>query len=683
MKNLFILIVISFTAFLIPDEASAQNRRLERADQAFEMRQYNEAVELYRRAYNRVRRNDRREGIRILFQQGMCYKYLNESRRAETFFRRAIRGNYPDPIAIYYYAEALMQNEKYELAKEQFQLYAEKVPDDWRGPHGVASVEKALHLIENPGLYEVNLERSFNSRMNDFGPTFADHRSSIVIFTSSRDGAVGSKTDPWTGQNFTSLFVSYLDRRGDWSTPALLDEGPINTVFNEGAPSVNASGTELYFTRCQAVPDIDMGCRIFKSRRDGANWGEPREVVLVSDSSVSIGQPAISHDDMRLYFVSNMPGGVGGKDIWVAERESPGGDFKNPRNLGEPINTPGDEMFPYVREDGTLYFASNGHPGLGGLDIFFSQPQGNTWTEPKNMGTPVNSPGDDFGITFRRGEDSGYFSSARSERGARGDAIFSFYLAPVEFTLQGTIRDDSTKRVIPGAQIQLIGSDGSFAQTESTDQGEFLFDKNRIQQNTSYEILVSKERYFNARGQETTMGIVRSRDFVYDFYLEPIPYTPIELPEILYEFARWELLPQYKDSLNGLINTLKDNPDIVIELVSHTDSRGTHELNDTLSQRRAQTVVDYLVEKGIAPQRMVAVGYGKRVPRTIENTIVRDGFTFTAGTVLTEEYINRLPSEQHRDVAHQLNRRTEFRVLDEDYTPGERDPGNVPIRRGD
>ena len=681
MKKLFFLIFVSLIFFFLPDTAEAQNRRLERADRAFELRQYSKAVDQYRRAYNRVRRKDRREGVRILYQQGLCYKYMNDYRRAEVFFRRAVRGNYPDPIAIFYKADAMMKNGKHEQALDQFKLYKEKVPDDWRGDWGIRSVEITMELMENPGLYEVSFERVFNSRQDDFAPAFGDQRGSILIFTSSREGAVGSETDPWTGQNFTSLFVTYQDRRGDWSNPALLDEGPINTEFNEGAPSINSSATEMYFTRCQSLPDKELGCRILFSERHGAEWGEPVELNLISDSTISVGHPAISHDDMSLYFVSDMPGGEGGRDIWVAERERAGGDFINPRNLGPEINTPGDEMFPYIREDGTLFFASNGHPGLGGLDIFYSVREPDGWSKPINMGTPINSQADDFGIVFRRNTESGFFSSNRSERGSRGDAIFTFMIPPVEFTMAGIVRDDSTKQELPGAQIQLIGSDGSFAQVETNQSGEYFFDKARIRENTTYEILVSKEKYFNVRGQQSTIGVERSRDFINDFSLEPIPDEPIELPEILYDFARWELLPQYQDSLNGLITTLQDNPEIVIELASHTDSRGTDEVNDTLSQRRAQSVVDYLIERGINPARLVAVGYGKRVPRTIERAIVRDGFRFEAGVVLTEGYINRLPTERHRDVAHQLNRRTEFRVIGEDFVPGDarREEGPIQI----
>jgi peptidoglycan-associated lipoprotein len=676
----FLFLIVSFIFLFQPQQIQAQARRLEKADQAFKDRQYSEALDLYRKAYRKVQRKDRREGVRVLFQTGMCHKYLNEPSRAEAFFRRAIRGNYPDPVAILYYAQMLHQNGKYDEAAQQYALYSEKVPDDWRGPNGVESIKVAREILENPGLYEVNLPKAFNSRFDDFAPAFGDNRNSILIFTSSRDGAVGTKQDAWTGQNRSSLFVSYEDRKGDWGTPVLLDEGPINTEFNEGAPSVNASGTQLFFTRCMSIPNTDMGCRIFTADRQGPNWGEPSEVVLVADSTISVGHPAISPDEMRLYFVSDMPGGYGGKDIWYAERRSPNGAFENPRNLGPLINTPGDEMFPYVKENGDLYFSSNGHPGLGGMDIFVAKMDGNSWEKPENLGIPINSQADDFGIVFKKGTENGYFSSNRSERGTRGDAIFSFNLAPVEFTISGIIRDDSTKTILPGAQIQLIGSDGSFAQAESDEKGAYKFDKSKIKQNTSYQLLVSKNKYFNQRGQETTLGIVRSRDFVYDFYLAPIPYTPIELPEILYDFARWELLPQYQDSLNGLIRTLQDNPTITVEIASHTDSRGTDASNDTLSQRRAQSVVDYLIERGIDSRRLVAAGYGKRVPRTIDKTIRREGFTFNSGTVLTENYIRSLPTERHRDVAHQLNRRTEFRVLSDDFVPDRQRIDTPPVQ---
>ncbi|MBS4012985.1 MAG: OmpA family protein [Bacteroidetes bacterium] len=669
MKNRQMIRLLFFTilTLLLSTGASySQSRKLEKADRAFELHQYNQAVELYNKAHRKVSRKNKSEGARVTFQIAMCYKFMNQPRRAENTFRRAIRQNYPDPIAILYLAEAMLQNEKYEEALIEFNKYKEKKPDDTRAELGINSAKFAIEMLENTSRYEVEISKRFSSRSSDFTPAFADHLESSLIFASSRDGALSDKTDPWTGENFTSLFISFLDRQGNWSNPALLDEGPVNTQFNEGAPSFNATFTTMYITRCPSDPGKRYGCRIFASNLAGSDWGEPSEVVLFNDTTISVGHPAISPDELTLYFVAELPEGKGGKDIWIAKRTTPSGSFEKISLLDSVINTAGDEMFPYLRHDGVLFFSSTGHAGLGGLDIFYSQPQGNTWTKPVNLGVPINSSGDDFGIVFFRGKESGFFSSNRGRAGT--DNIYSFVLPPLLFTLRGTVRDDITKEPIDDVTVQMIGSDGTIVQSETDKQGRFLFDKNQVRQDTRYDILISKEKYFSARGQETTVGISRSRDFVNDFYLAPIPQKPIELPQILYEFASFELKPQYQDSLRGLIQTLQDNPKLIIELASHTDSRGTHDYNDTLSQKRAQTVVEFLVSNGIDKDRLVAKGYGKRVPRKIEKVIERDGFTFEEGTELTEKYISSLPTEKQRDVANQLNRRTEFRVLSEDYS---------------
>ncbi len=689
-KYSFLFISIIILGLFIPEQAYSQSRRLQKADNAYELEQYSEALDLYMKAYRRARRKDRKEGARIIFRTAMCYKYLNQPRRAEIAFRRAIRQNYSEPLAQLYLAQAMLENEKYEDAIVEFEKYLEEHPDDELAKLGIQSAKFAMEMKDNPGRYEIDMNRKLNSRQSDFTPAFADHRQSSLVFASTQNDAVGDQTDPWTGENFSSFFISYQDRKGDWSKPVLLDEGPINTKFNEGAPSFNATYTEMYFTRCPSVSGKNLGCRIYKSSLEGANWGEAVQIDLIEDSLISVGHPAISPDEMSLYFVTEMPGGKGGKDIWVASRDNPSGEFSKITNLDSVINTPGNEMFPYVRHDGVLYFSSNGHPGMGGLDIFYTMPDGDSWTEPVNFGVPVNSSGDDFGIVFYQGKESGFFSSSRGRTGISN--IYSFDLPPLLFTLGGVVRDDETKKELEDVTIQLIGSDGTLLQKETDEQGRYLFNENEINQDTKYDLLVSKEKYFSERAEESTIDINRSRDFVYDFYLEPIPKTPIELPEILYDFASWELKEQYQDSLTGLVQTLEDNPGLIIELASHTDSRGAHEYNDTLSQKRAQAVVEFLVDKGIDERRLIAKGYGKRVPRKIEETIERDGYVFEEGTEITEEYIESLPTEDHKDAAYQLNRRTEFKVLSEDFKPDDEDENKieekqkerntVPDRRG-
>lgn len=662
-------IIVFFFLFLsfLPSEVVGQHRRTLRADKAFEQKQYHEAITQYRKAYNKVGSKNRVEGARLVFQLAKCYRLTNNQRQAEPWFLRATRLGYPDPKAYLYLADAQMSNEKFEDALKHYRRYQELVPDDPLGGRGIESAKMALEGMQGNGRYVFEAIRSLNSRYDDFTPAFGDRQNNSLVFASSREGAIGERKDPWTGGNHTSLFVSFQDRSGAWSNPVLLDEGPLNTEFNEGAPSLNSTGTEMFFTRCLRSPDADLGCRIYSSRREGSQWGTPREVVLVRDSLISVGHPAISPDELELFFVSDMPGGQGGKDIWVSRRRAPGDSFGPPQNLGPEINTPADEMFPYLRDDGTLYFSSDGHPGYGGLDIFSSVRSPEGWSKPQNLGIPFNSPGDDFGIVFSFQTERGFLSSNR--RGSRGYDLYSFMLPPLEFEISGTVRDENTRAILTGATVQLVGSDGTLVQAETDSRGMYVFGKNLVRENTHYDLLVSKERYFSVRTSRSTENITSSNNFVHDFLLAAIPKTPVTLPEILYEFGSWELQPQFKDSLNFLIRTLEDNPNIVIELASHTDSRGTDALNDTLSQRRAQAVVEYLIENRIDPARLEARGYGKRVPRVIEKDLKLNGLEIKAGTVLNDAYINSLRSEQQRDAAHQLNRRTEFRVIGEDFKP--------------
>jgi peptidoglycan-associated lipoprotein len=369
-----------------------------------------------------------------------------------------------------------------------------------------------------------------------------------------------------------------------------------------------------------------------------------------------------------LFFSSDLANGQGGKDLWVAIRKSAGEQFGKPLNLGPNINTPGDEMFPFLRNDTTLYFSSNGHPGMGGLDLFRSTLVNGQWGPPINMQYPMNSAGDDFSIVFNPEEDKGFFTSNR--RGGRGsDDIYSFVNPPVLFTIQGIVKDDNTLQVVPGAVIKMVGSDGTSIEAKTDTRGIYSFNKAQVKPRTTYELLCVKDNYFNKKARETTVGLETSKDFTIDFTIEPIPDKPVVLPDILYDLAKWDLKPQYQDSLQGLIKTLDENETIIVELASHTDSRGSDESNDVLSQKRAESVVNYLIDRGIDPERLVAKGYGERVPRRLAKDVTKDGFSFTTGTLLTTTYIDSLASKPQQEAAHALNRRTEFRVLSKDYVP--------------
>ncbi len=674
-NNTRILPLLLLLIVLIPTVSiRAQNRQLEAAESLFNTGKYTVAIDKYKKAYSKARKN-RSEKAYISYKIGECYRFTNEMKRAEAQYKRSYRSNYhkEDPILLIRYADALRFNEKYEEALPLYQAFLEIKPNDPKAINGKKSCELATKWLENPSNHQIENQKKINSREDDFAPAWADNQVfNSILITSNRDGATGKDTDDWTGKDFSDLFITKKDVKGKWSQPVLIDETEvINTDANEGAGSMNAQSNRLYFTRCaEALEEGDgfKGCQIYVSKRTGKSFGEPRYLNLAGDSADANGQPALSEDELTIYFSSNRKGGKGGRDLWYATRETRTGDFGRPINLGMAVNTTGDEYFPFLRNDSTLYFASDGHPGLGGLDIFVSIKRDGKFTEPTNIGSPMNTNYDEFGIIFIPGKEEGYFTSNR-KGGRGGDDIYYFIEPPVEFSLSGVVTDEQTLQFIENAIVKLVGSDGSAIQSRTDPKGYFNFSSSQFKPETTYDITVSKPNYFNTTAKETTVGIERSRDFVHDFILQPIPEEPIALPEILYDLAKWDLKPQYQDSLQGLIQTLDANPTLVVELAAHTDARGTSESNDILSQRRAESVVNYLIERGIDPDRLVAKGYGERTPLRLRKEVTRDGFTFAEGTLLTEEFIASLSSDPEREAAHQLNRRTEFSVISKDFVP--------------
>jgi len=671
------LIVLFFPISIV---LNAQERKTLSADEDFASMRYSLAIPKYKKAYSRVKKN-KLEKDRITFQLAECYRLTNEPRRSEAFYKRLVRSGYDrtEQIVILRLAEAQHANGKYEEALESYTLYNERVPQDPRGNIGIEACKLAVEWLENPSNFEIIKLRRLNSKEDDFAPAYSEPTGNAIIFTSSREGSKGKNRDEWTGMGFSDLYYARQDQKGDWSTPALADDtGEVNTEDNEGVPSFNGNFSRMYFTRCSRENVTINGCQIYVSRKQGRGWGTPELVELGGDSTSVFGHPAISPDERFIIFSSPRQGGAGGKDLWIASKGEGSTKFSSPRNLGELINTRGDEVFPSLRGDTVLYFASNGHPGMGGLDIFKSVKQEDgSWGAPINLRPPLNSNSDDFGITWHPdGMEQGYFSSNR--RGTRGgDDIWFFINPPKVYSIKGRILDNNTLQPVEAAEISLVSSDGTTVTTKSNTVGYYEFSNEQVKQNTTFEVFVNKENYFNDRAMETTVGLEASKDFVMDFRIEPIPAEPIVLPEILYDLGRWELKPQFQDSLQGLITTLDLNETIVVEIAAHTDQRGTDESNDILSQRRAQSVVDYLILRGIDPDRMIARGYGERVAFTIKKDLVRGGYKFEAGAVLSETYIAALPDENAREAAHQMNRRTEFSIISKDYVPKPRIRTNV------
>jgi len=681
--NSIFLLTLLFSGLLFTN-SYAQKNWAQNADNSFKYYRYYEAVGLYKKAYTKVKKN-KVEKARIIYQIAECYRLTNDAKQAETWYKKAVTIKYPDPLATLYYADMLKANEKYDEAIIQYEAYKNLRPSDARGASGVESCTLSQQWKDNPTTHEIQNMKQLNSKFMDFATTYADRKYKSIIFSSSREGSIGKDFDGWTGQSFSDLYLTAQDKKGTWSTPVSVGDN-INTIFNEGTASLNDKCNEMYFTRCAVEKKRQLGCQIYVANKKGTTWDIPEVLPLATDTT-TIGHPCISQDELTLYFTADSTfGGYGGRDLWMVTRSKKSKAWDSPVNLGPNINTSGDEMYPFIRENGVLYFSSNGHPGMGGLDIFKVEKVGNTWGKPVNLKYPMNSASDDFAIIFEGTTEKGFFSSNR--KGGKGsDDIFSFYQPPIIFTIHGTIRNDSsklsTKEPIQGAIVTLIGSDGTIVIDTTDKNGAYKFDKTKVLANTSYELKIESFGYFGAKGKESTVGLERSKDFIHDFNLIPIPKKPIVLPEIFYPFDQWVLLPEYQDSLNGLIQIMEENPRLVIELGSHTDSRGSLEYNDSLSYKRAKSVVDYIISKGIAGDRLVPYGYGERVPRTLygdkyvskyvkNNKVVTfdTPILYPSGTTLSEDYINQFVTDEKKfEGAHQLNRRTEFRVLKDNYIP--------------
>ncbi len=652
------LIIIFTLLLLIPVTLSAQKQKTERAYAAYQAGSYYEAIDLFKDVYSKTR--DRQVKAEMVFMVSECYRLTNDPKNAELWYKRAVRSAFPRPEAQYWLAESTKKLGRYPQAIEEFRKYRQLVPGDPRTEQQIRACELAMEWQASPESYNVEELKDVNSRNSDFGPAFGRDDHGLLWFTSSRDDAQGNKEHGATGQSFTDIFESRLDKKGKWSTPVPVDF--LNSEFEDGTPSFSSDYTEVYFTRCEAGKRENKGCVIMYSTREGTRWSDPVKLELLADSLVA-AHPSVSADGQTLYFVSDMPGGLGGKDIYRSTRTSPGSPWSRPENLGSDINTRGNELFPFIRENGTLYFASDGHIGMGGLDIFRAIPQaGNSWIV-NNMRPPINNPADDFGITFEKGAEKGIFSSSRKGRGV--DDLYTFEMPPLLFGITGLVKDEKSGQPVQGATVQLIASDGANMQTETGNAGDFKFS---LRPEVDYIFLASKRGFLNGKEKETTRGQDKSREFMATILLTPID-RPIELPNIFYDFGKWDLRPESMVSLDKLVETLNDNPNVTIELMSHTDSRDTEEYNMDLSQKRAQSVVNYLIGKGIASDRLTARGYGEASPKVVDAVIMEEAPFLRSGTTLNEQYINSLASDEQKEIAHQINRRTEFRVLRTDYVP--------------
>ena len=586
--------------------------RLKKADRKYENGEYYAASELYRKSNGKISGSKQRKlKATINFRLAECYYCTNNHSKAVRSYTNAIRYRYNDSIVYLHLAKSQLTIGKLADAKKNFEIYLESYPDCVEAQEGIKSVDNAKELASMFTRYQVSEATEFNSRKNsDFSPMFMGTDAESIVFTSNRTKSKNKTVkNPITGVANNDIYTARKNNSGKWEEVELV-EGAVNSDEDEGVVSFSSDGKTMYFTRC--LGDTPAG-QIYQSSRSGGEWTEPTLIQLFADTTVTVGHPAISPDGSKLYFVSDADGGFGGKDIWVAVNE--GGQWTLLENLGSAINTSGNEMFPYVRHDGALFFSSDGREGFGGLDIYMAvQDSIGAW-QVENMYSPINSSADDFGITFNSDNSMGYFSSSRDQRKPI-DKIYRFELPALVYAIEGTVYDDRGD-ALGETTIRLVGDNGDNVKMRTKKDGTYRVN---LSLNTKYVMLASHRGYLNASHQFDTYGLVDSKLFENDFILTSLS-RPVKMDNIFYEFGKWTLTADSEAGLQGLVKILKDNPNIAIELSAHTDMVGNEANNRELSQKRAQSVVDYLIKAGIDKGRLTPVGYGESKPVVVSEEL--------------------------------------------------------------
>lgn len=658
----------------IPLFAFSQTKETENAFEIFDNLEYHKSINLLEKAF--IKEKDQRFRAEIVFKLGESYRNIAKYQEALSQYERAMKLDY-GPDAEYYYGKMLQMIGEYDEAKLILKEYLEESPSDKRVKNLLKSIDLAQKLEKQKTDYKLRNIEELNTEYNDFAPSFYGNPGSdnVLVFTSTRLSKNSTKEDDWLGTGFSNLYISNLERKGNdflktsskWSQAVSFDDN-INTLLHEGACSFSKNRDEIYFTRCEYDEDEASGCGIYYSKLVNGQWSEPI-AIIEANSGIVAGHPAISPSGKKLVYSANGPNSFGGNDLYMLIKTKNNTWNKTPRHLGRTINTKGNEMYPWIDENDNLYFASDGHSGLGGLDVFVSKTSTKSWGKPTNLKLPINSPADDFGIVFNSDKTKGFISSNRT--GGKGmDDLYEIRLLPFVYVLKGKVIDTNTGKKLYNVQVKIEGNDGSVNFTTSNNKGEFKFGTNVLNGDVTYKIVSRKQKYLAQISSFTTLGIPleefepTDNGYLYtsniDIEMDHVS-KPVVLPHIEYDYNSAELRKISEEGLDDLVEVLGENPDIIISLRSHTDHIGSYDYNIKLSQKRAQSCVDYLISKGIDSKRLVAEGRGEKDPYEIPEYFES---SFAPGTILTEEFIASLGKDQEEE-ARQYNRRTDFKVLGE------------------
>ena len=657
---------MAFLAVALMLHSCAADNAMRKGEKFLAIGEYHDAAEQFKKAYTKTPTKERQLRGQRALKMAHCYRHISSTQKAISAYRNALRYNVATLDDRLDYARLLLKNGEYKRALTEFELLKDSMPNNVLVRNGLLSAKMAPKWKEQGSDYTVKKMTEFNSRRADYCPVLAGDQWDRLYFSSTRNDALGDELSGITGAKPGDIFFSDKDDKGKWSKPQTIESG-LNTEYDEGACCLSPDGSTMYLTQCLSDASYPRFAQIVTAQRSDASWGKTTPLLITNDTLSSYAHPAVSPDGEWLYFVSDMPGGKGGLDIWRMRLTTNGP--VGVENLGEPINTPGDEMFPTFRPNGDFYFSSDGHPGFGGLDIFIATVGEDGKYHLSHPGYPLNSQGDDFGMTFQGQLNQGFFSSNRGD-GRGWDHIYSFYNPEIVQTIRGWIYEQDGYELTAG-EARIVGTDGTNLRLGVRGDGSFEY---VVKPGVDYIILAMCDGFLNHKEEIHVDSVKESKVYDLQFPLASIS-APVLIDNIFYAFDKATLLPESKNALDSLILMLNENPNITIELSAHTDYRGAEDYNKKLSQKRAESVVNYLINHGIAADRLTAVGYGEEKPKTIRRKVAERYPWLKENDVLTEEFILKLKPEQ-QETANALNRRTEFKVLRTTYNMFDKD-GNL------
>ena len=648
------LYLIGFTALLLIITGCGADNYARKAEEYYAIGEYYDAAEEFKKAYSNTPVKEKAKRGERAWKMAECYRRIGYSAKAAGGYQNAVRYKAGGAEATLRLAQMQHWMGKYNDAIKNYTLYLDSVPSSMEAQVGLEGCRQASVWKKKGSLYSIKKQPILASRRADYSPALYGSEWDQLYFTTTRPQAKGEELSGITGVKMADIFFSQKDDKGKWSKPETI-EGEVNTEYEEGACSFSPDGKKMYFTRCTHDPNYPRYAIIMSSNRSDAAWSKPEEVKISNDTLSTFAYPAVSPDGKWLYFSSDMPGGQGGMDLWKVSLDDYG--YGVPENLGPKINTFGNEVFPSFRANGELYFSSDGHPGMGGLDLFRAeQDSANHWTTT-NLGSPMNSAGDDFGMTFEGLHNRGFFSTNRGN-GRGWDQIMSFECPEIVQSIKGWVYEKDGYE-LPEALVYMVGNDGTNLKLSVRSDGSFV---QEVKPNVNYVLLGTCKGYLNHKQEISIDTSSVSREHVLQFPLASMT-APVLIRNVFYEFDSADLTDNSTIALDSLALLLTENPGITIELSSHCDYRGRDDYNLRLSQRRAESVVNHLISKGLPAERMIPVGYGESRPKVVTRRIAEQNPFLQVGDTLTESFILALPEEAQQEVCNALNRRTEFRVM--------------------